>query len=115
MDIIKQLNILRVIFYTSAICSACINNAFAEDKEMVVNTNTFHSYEFEKPNYHCNNLKVSGYMIGHYHGLPTNPMVSDADEHQCIVKGLMFNMPGTWKIKISRDDETVLILSFRAI
>ncbi|MEZ9008044.1 MULTISPECIES: hypothetical protein [unclassified Vibrio] len=75
-------------------------------------TNTIYAFKFEKPDTDCENLKVSGYMLGHNHGLPTNPVVSGTGEQQCVVKGLMFNMPGKWKIQISRDNETVRILSF---
>lgn len=108
------MNMLTIVLGLSAMCFFSLD-VFAKGEEMTVHTHVLHTYKFKKPDSPCNSLEVSGYMVGHNHGLPTNPVVTDSGEHQCVVKGLMFNMPGTWKIKIRRDNETVRILSFDAL
>ncbi|NUW69453.1 hypothetical protein [Vibrio coralliilyticus] len=109
------MNMLIIVLCVSAMCFFYSLDVFAKDEKAIVHAHVLHTYKFKKPDFPCDDLEVSGYMVGHNHGLPTNPVVTDSGEQQCLVKGLMFNMPGTWKIKISRGNETVRILSFDAL
>ncbi|MCG9599317.1 hypothetical protein L1D15_21765 [Vibrio sp. Isolate25] len=106
------MNMLIIVLCVLAMCFFSSLDVFAKDDKAVVHAHILHTYNFNKQDFSCDDLEVSGYMVGHSHGLPTNPVVTDFSEEQCLIKGLMFNMPGSWKIKISRDNETVRILSF---
>lgn len=49
-------------------------------------------------------LTVNGGMPLHGHGLPTNPLVSNADGSGTYrIEGLRFNMPGRWELRLKID------------
>jgi len=44
-------------------------------------------------------IRLSGGMRAHGHGLPTRPLVQELDAGRYIVKGLKFSMPGAWELQ----------------
>ncbi len=53
------------------------------------------------------NIRITGGMPAHDHGLPTAPAVVDADEDgRYVVKGMRFHMSGDWELLVEIDDGT---------
>lgn len=75
-------------------------------------TNKFYSYLVESKGFQCEKLKVSGFMFGHAHGLPTEPQLTTQSDSLCLLEGLYFNMRGQWKVKLSNGDDIVSDYSF---
>lgn len=44
-------------------------------------------------------IRLSGGMRAHGHGLPTRPLVQELEVGRYIVKGLKFSMPGAWELQ----------------
>ncbi|WP_305368773.1 hypothetical protein [Photobacterium leiognathi] len=94
-------------------------NAFAEsftelneNIKLDAKTNTFYSFIVDSKGYQCEKLKVSGFMFGHAHGLPTEPLLITKPNNKCLLDGLYFNMRGQWKVKLSIGDDVVSDYSF---
>lgn len=109
------MNIMKISLFTGVMCILYTFDAFANDVTIPISTNEIHSFEFDKINNECDELEISGYMVGHYHGLPTKPTIVNVEDRSCKINGLFFNMPGIWKILVSRGNEKILSYSFDAI
>ncbi|MEY4981988.1 MAG: hypothetical protein RIR62_254 [Pseudomonadota bacterium] len=46
-------------------------------------------------------VRISGGMAMHGHGLPTSPVIEELGEGRYVIKGLKFSMDGEWQVRLS--------------
>lgn len=101
------------VFLFFAISFSCLASGQINAKfDTAAKPHEFYSYTFPSNNIECTDLDVSGYMLGHAHGLPTNPIVSNYASGLCIIDGVLFNMPGDWRMNLELEDEVVSTFRF---
>lgn len=112
--IMKSYNILlfALMLVTSTNVLASQPTMLDENIKLDAATDKFYSYLVESKGFQCEKLKVSGFMFGHAHGLPTEPQLTTQPNNLCLLEGLYFNMRGQWKVKLSNGDDVVSDYSF---